>query len=153
MSLGDALAAPVDPARERTGIHVAIDTWPRVRLTWPAGVRHDAEVADALHTLEAIAQRGRPFVLLVDARDARPPTPAQLGMMLDAMRRIGPDARCLAHAVVTRSAPVRAFVDSLRWMRLTPSAWAYFDDEPSAIAWLADEQRTNVRRRSDRPRA
>ncbi|WP_157069029.1 hypothetical protein [Sandaracinus amylolyticus] len=150
MTLGDALAAPVDPARERTGIRIEIEAWPRVRLTWPAGVRHDAEVADALRALEAIAQRGRPFVLLVDARDARPPTRVQLGMILDAMRRIGPDARCLAHAVVTRSIPVRAFVDSLRWMRLTPSAWAYFDDEASAIAWL---DRELPHRRSDRPSA
>lgn len=147
MSLGEALGAPHREAREEGRIHVDASAWPRVALVWPGGVRSDSEVAAGLRSLERLAQRGRAHGLLVDARDARAPTPSQLGMILDLARRTGPGARCVAHAVVTRSPGVRAIVDSLRWMHLTPARWAHFDDLSAATEWLDGEIASASRRR------
>ncbi|MDQ3031152.1 MAG: hypothetical protein M3Y87_01950 [Myxococcota bacterium] len=120
----------------RDGIQVDESAWPRVVLRWPAGIRSDREVAAALDTLRGIGRRGEEHTLLVDARGAQAPTSIQLGLILDLMRRVGPSARCLAIAVATRSACVRACVDSVRWMHLTPSRWSHFDEVAPAGEWL-----------------
>lgn len=117
-------------------ISVDASAWPLVVLRWPAGVRGDAEVDGALARLEAIAARREAHGLLVDARDARTPTPAQLGRILEVARRTGPSSRCVAHAIVARSAGVRAIVDSIRWMTLTRARWAHFDELGPAEAWV-----------------
>jgi hypothetical protein len=133
------LVAPPRRASSPPGasrIVVDASAWPRVALRWPGGVRGDHEVGAALDALRAIAMRREAHALSIDARDARPPTPAQLGRILALARSASPRTACVATALVSRSAQVRATVDSIRWLYLTSTAWACFDEPAAADAWL-----------------
>lgn len=135
MSSGDLIRVDPDP---HTGESIGIDdtAWPRVVLRWPGGERSDDELVAAANALRALGARGETYTLLVDAREARPPTRAQLGMMLALARRFGPGVRCVATAIVSRSSIVRASIDSVRWMYLTPSRCTHFDELGAAMRWL-----------------
>src|SRR5690606_39034308 len=128
MSLGQALGAPREEATGVGPIRVDASAWPRVVVTWPGGVRSDHEVAECLRALALLSRQREAHGVVIDARDARALTPAQLGMVIDLTRRAGPEARCVVHALVTRSPAVRAMADSVRWLHLTPARWAHFED-------------------------
>ncbi len=139
----DLFATDPRPART-SGVEVDRSSWPLVVLRWPGGERDDREVARAIAVLDLIAGSDEAHAVLVDAADARAPTPSQLGMILDCARRAGPQSRCVATAIVTRSPVSRAIVDSVRWMALTPARWGHFASAEAARPWL--EAQLNGRR-------
>lgn len=115
--------------------------WPHLILRWPAGIRSDEEVARDLAEVRSICVRREEHTLLVDARHARVPTYRQLGMILELARTAPAETSCVAVAVVSPSAAVRASVDSIRWLHLMRTRLAYFVDIEPAIEWLEESLR------------
>jgi hypothetical protein len=135
MSSGDLCRVRVN---EHFGDLVRVDerAWPKVIVRWPAGIRDDEDVARDLAEIRALYTRREAHTLLVDARHARVPTYRQLGMVLEMARSAPPKTGCVAVAVVSPSASIRASVDSIRWLHLTHTQLAYFVSLEPAIEWL-----------------
>lgn len=135
MGLGDLCRAGANEHLRR--LHrVDESAWPNVVLRWPAGIRDDEDVAKDLAEIRAICSRREAHTLLVDARRARVPTYRQLGMILELARTAPRESHCVAVAVVSPSASIRASFDSIRWLHLMHTRLAYFVDLEPAIEWL-----------------
>jgi hypothetical protein len=134
-----ATRAEVGGATDLEKIQVDDGDWPLLVIRWPSGERSDAEVVDLFARLAPLGEREEPHVTLVDAELAAPPTPAQLGLLIAALKECPWRTHCVATALVARSARVRALADSLRWMHLTPTRYGHFVEIEPARVWLEQQ--------------
>jgi hypothetical protein len=119
-----------------TRLRLSTERWPLVVLTWPAGRRSDEEVRVVCDALREVVARDREHVLLVDARRASVPTPAQLREILRLPAELEGRTRCRATAYLVATPSIKAVLDSIGWMKIGRQELASFRTLAEGERWL-----------------
>ena len=121
------------------GAILNLKRWPiaDVCLSGPVG---DVEMEQLLRGLAALADRGVPYVIVVDARNAVVPGLLQLKMMGDAtgwnIERVAIYSR--GTGIISNHPVVRHAITAVNWLNAPPSPQLVFANERDAERWAAE---------------
>src|SRR4051812_13979234 len=115
--------------------------WPRVYATWPAQQLSDEDFEAMVREMSALVKRGRPYVIIHDARRAVRPTPKQRAFAAEQQKRDAEPTRRLLRgtALVVSSPLIAGVVRAVNWITPPPFPQQIFSTMDAAEKWATQQ--------------